>query len=175
MKRAILIVALIGTQLLPVSGGEIYVCVRDDGSTCCLDSGPESCVCCHDPDESTHSNPSRASGCSWHGLDHEHGLIAACCEDQGLPDSDSPAFAGVIGDACDCTHIPLTVPSEQPTIKSRKSAAAEVDFHAFSLAPVGQEREIVSLTPDFSLQQWRCEAPMIHFALTAISTIVIRC
>lgn len=175
MTRAILILTLMTTQLLSVSGDAIYLCVRNDGSTCCVDAGPESCTCCQAPAELADSDPCHESDCGSHASDHDHGSVAACCEDQGLPDSEFPAFCGVIVDACDCTHIPLTVPSEQPTINSWQSAAADIDFHAFLLAAVGQEREIVSLTQDFSLQQWLCEAPSIDFALTVISTIVIRC
>lgn len=175
MTRAILILTLMTTQLLSVSGDAIYLCVRNDGSTCCVDAGPESCTCCQAPDELADSDPCHESDGGSHGLDHDHGLAARCCEDQEVPVPHFPAFGGVIGDACDCTHIPLTVASEQPSINSRQSAAADIDFHAFLLAPVGQEREIVSLTPDFSLQQWLCEAPTIDFALTVISTIVIRC
>lgn len=175
MTRTLLILTLISTQLLSVSGDALYLCVRNDGSTCCVDAGPESCTCCQAPDELADSDPCHESECSSHGLDHDHGLAAGCCEDHELPASPFPAFVAVIGDDCDCTHIPLAVASEQPTVNSRQSAAADLDFHAFLLAPAGQGREIGSLVGDFSLQQWLGDAPPIDFALTVMSTIVIRC
>jgi hypothetical protein len=175
MTRAILILTLMATQLLSVSSDAIYLCVRNDGSTCCVDAGPESCACCDGHDEMPDSHACQASDCAAGGLDHDHHVAADCCEDHDVPVPQSPAFAGVAVDTCDCTHIPLTMANEQPTITSRQVAAADFDFHAFLLAPVVQEREVFLLSQDFSVQHWLCEAPRIDFALTAISTIVIRC
>jgi len=175
MARAILILTLVTTQLLSVSGDAIYLCVRNDGSTCCVDAGPESCTCCQAPDKLAESESCHESDCDSHGLAHGHGLAATCHEEHAVPATQIPAIGSVIGDDCDCTHIPLAVSSEQPTINSRQSAAANLDFHAYLLAPAGQEHEIGSVVGDFSLQQWLGDAPPIDFALTVISTIVIRC
>lgn len=175
MTRAILILTLMATQLLSVSGDAIYLCVRNDGSTCCVDAGPDSCACCDGHDEMLDSHACQASDCAASELGLDHHLAADCCENYDVPVPQSSAFAVVGVDTCDCTHIPLTVTSEQPTITSRHGDAADFDFHAFLLAPVVQEREVFLLSQDFSVQHWLCEAPRIDFALTAISTIVIRC
>lgn len=178
MARAILTLTLMATQLLSVSGDAVYLCVRADGSTCCVDAGPESCTCCHAPDASADSDACTELDCAAHGSDHDHddGLAVTCCDDHEVPVSQFPAFAGVLDDACDCTHIPLAVANDQPTVSSRQGGIAVLDFHVFCLAPVvGREREIVALPQIRAGQRRLGESPPIDFALTVISTIVIRC
>lgn len=177
MTRAILTLLLMATQLLSVSGDALYLCVRDDGSTCCVDGGPESCNCCHDADVAADTNACAESACASHGSDDDHGLAVSCCDDHDdVPVSQFPAVAVVLDGECGCTHIPLAVASEQPTVSNRQGGTADIDFHVFWLAPVaGHLREIVALAADRRKQCRLGEAPPIDFALKVISTIVIRC
>lgn len=175
MTRAILILTLMATQLLSVRGDALYLCVRNDGSTCCIDAGPDSCTCCHAPLAPASSDSCLKSDCGSHSHGQDHDLAVACCTDDAIPAPQFPAVGAVVGYACECTHIPLAAAAEQPTINSRQNAAFDLDFHAFLLAPLNQQREVVSLARDVSFQRGLGETPPIDFVLTVISTIVIRC
>lgn len=97
MARSILVVMLMATQLLAGSGGPVYLCIRSDGSFCCLDAGPGSCGCC----EVEAPDRKKSSGCS-------------CCHHDSAPVCESTAdrkcsadLVGVIVGHCDCTHVLL--------------------------------------------------------------------
>jgi hypothetical protein len=65
MVRWLLVLALVATQLQSWSGGALYLCLKTDGSFCCIDEGPDSCTCCdHDHHEAPASQP-----IGWNRLD----------------------------------------------------------------------------------------------------------
>jgi len=66
MAKSLLILMLMTTQLLAGSGGSVYLCISNDGSYCCFDTGPESCMCCHEEQEEIVHDPC-CGGCQEDG------------------------------------------------------------------------------------------------------------
>lgn len=164
MARLLLILMLVTTQLLSGSGGSVYLCVRNDGTCCCIDSGPASCTCCDKEDQ----HEGYADGCCV----HEAGSCDGRHHDNQMPESDqSPLLAG---DPFGCTH--LLISSELPTCVSRISAAN--DFQRIAqLAALVPSLTIWNEFDASSLANARPDRPpSFHdFILIVVSTVVIRC
>ncbi|MBS0207766.1 MAG: hypothetical protein JSS27_02320 [Planctomycetes bacterium] len=161
MARLLLILMLMTTQLLTGSGASVYLCVGSNGSYC-FDSGPDSCSCCHEEHETT------GDGCK-----HEHDDAACNHHDESQPVQPGTDRLTAL-DPCGCTHIPVMLPSDQPTNASR--AAVKVDVERLTA--------LITLPLLSSFDGWLASQPAIHwsdpppdgnFALTIVSTVVIRC
>jgi hypothetical protein len=66
--RWLLVLALVATQLQSWSGGALYLCLKSDGSLCCIDEGPDSCTCC-DHETFEHEESPAKSPSGWRLLD----------------------------------------------------------------------------------------------------------
>lgn len=158
MVKSLLILMLVATQLVSGSGGSVYLCVKSDGTYCCLDSGPASCNCCQDELPETLA-------------DSDCGDAACQCHDRdGVQQS-----VAIEDDGCGCTHIPLIVVVEQPARIVRTAMATDVErlalLVAWSPAFYFGDDVPVSWPPNTGGQP----TGIPDFALTIISTVVIRC
>lgn len=166
MAKSLLILMLMTTQLLAGSGGSVYVCISNDGSYCCFDAGPESCMCCQDERETVHE--SRCGGCE------EDGNKAPCGRhEEGQPTCPDDDIL-VAGDPCGCTHIPVVMPSDQPTNVARSSNSVDGErlISLIALLPtLAFDHHAVAHLP-----LRLADPPAVpNFALTVVSTVVIRC
>ncbi|GIX05064.1 MAG: hypothetical protein KatS3mg114_0933 [Planctomycetaceae bacterium] len=163
MAKSLLILMLAATQLLAGSGGSLYLCISNDGSYCCFDSGPESCTCCigHD-EEHAACVASERDGC------------ACQCHDRDGKQQAEPSVA-IADDGCGCIHIPLIVSAEQPTTATRPAATLSAERIALSIASLASipcsHTSSVSSPPPF----WSGPPAVPEYALTIVSTVVIRC
>jgi hypothetical protein len=156
MAKSLLILMLVTTQLLAGHSGTLYLCVSDDGSFCCIDTGSASCVCCHDEEKSAH---------------------ASCCSDPECEEkpTESQQLGLSAGDPCGCTHIPVMVSADQPATVSRSSIMTEserLSLHIALLSASFVYVEVVAPSPHLC---WSGPPAVPDFALTVISTVVIRC
>ncbi len=170
MFKLSFILMLVATQLLG-SSRAVYLCIKVDGEMCCLDAGPEACVCCHLDDHPPSPHPDCGHGpekCGSHSCGHEG--------DDGDGDSQSP------------------VPDEAPTIASISSECTHQLVATGQTASVG--RSTVSHDLLSALQFWGsvpallatddqvCHAAQSEWprsplmrsaALMVLSTVNIRC
>jgi len=157
---------LMTTQLLAGSGGPVYLCISNDGSYCCIDTGPASCTCCHGQEAIQHDACCGEPGCE--------AVSESCCEphDEDPSQSDGHGLAAV--DPCGCTHIPVMVSSDQP-ITARSSTTTDVERLSLLVAlplALGSGLEIAAPSPHI---HWSGPPAVPDFALIVISTVVIRC
>jgi len=157
MAQSLLILMLVTTQLLAGNSGTVYLCVSNDGSYCCIDTGSTSCECCHDEQEAAHD---------------------ACCSDPACGD-EAPPFRqqGLLaGDPCGCTHIPVLISADQPATVVRPSNRTESERLALLVAWLpslflGSQVGVLTSLPT----RWSGPPAAPDFALTVISTVVLRC
>ncbi|ODA29090.1 hypothetical protein [Planctopirus hydrillae] len=165
MAKSLLILMLMTTQLLAGSGGSVYLCICNDGSCTCFDAGPDLCTCCHD--------------------EHKEGVRHCCggCEKDGdrAPcshhDEEQPVCPDdifVAGDPCGCTHIPVVMSSDQPTnvVRPSRSVEGERLFSLIALLPMLAFDHYAVAHPPL---RWADPPVVPDFALTVVSTVVIRC
>lgn len=165
MAKSLLILMLVTAQFLSGSGGSFCLCISGDGSFC-IDAGAGACSSCKvicgsgcntTCDASTKSGD--ASRCRTHENDRSMRLTL-----------ETPTAEG----SCDCTHIPVMVPSSPPTRVGRSSVS--VDFERLSLlvAQVTVVDVAYVQVPPSSIHC--CEVSAIpNFTLTVISKVNIRC
>lgn len=167
MTKSLLILMLMTTQLSSGSGVSVFVCIRNDGSCICLDSGPTSCTCCKKHDGCQH--------CACHPDTDCEETVASNC---GCHDNESPKpvqFGFLAGDSCGCTRFPVMVSSNQPTTITRSTIPVEVDQLALLAAwlpTLCSGVQVVSTQPHLG---WRGPPTVPDFTLAVISTVVIRC
>lgn len=123
MVKSFLILMLITTQLLAGSGGSVYLCIRNDGSFCCLDQGPTTCTCCDDQ-ETDFDNPhalatEKPSGC---GCDCGTAESTRECDNNDFTEPARELVPLVSDDPCGCTHILLSY--DQPSARVARMSDA---------------------------------------------------
>lgn len=168
MFKSLLMLMLMTTQLLAGSGGSLYLCVSNDGYYCCIDTGPASCTCCHEQEEIPHD-----ICCSDPACEEES---AASCYERHEDEAPEPQLGLLAADPCGCTHIPVTLSADQPTTVARFSITTESERLALLLAwlpSLHVDDEVVPLTSPHFRRSDPSAGPA--FALTVISTVVIRC
>jgi len=161
MAKSLLILMLVATQLLAGSGGSLYLCISGDGSFCCLDSGPGSCTCCHEQDDDP---PACASDCD---------EVTCRCHDRRETPADPTVE--IANEGCGCIHIPLIVSAAQPTrvVRARTPTDAErLRQLMASLPSIDVAHTAIVASPPAS---WGGPPAVPQFALTVVSTAVIRC
>ena len=166
MARSLLILMLMTTQLLAGSSGSVYLCISNDGSYCCFDTGPDSCTCCHDEQKEV----VRHTCCGGCEKDGDHALWSH--HEEGQPVCLDDIF--VAGDPCGCTHIPVVMSSDQPTnvVRSSSSVDGERLISLIAVLPTLVFDHHVTAHPPLR----RADPPELpDFALTVVSTVVIRC
>lgn len=167
MAKSLIVLVLMTTQFLTGISGSVYLCISNDGSYCCIDAGPASCECCHEPVEPSHDACCAEPGC-------EVASEFSCeAHDEDSPQPDRHSFAAV--DPCGCTHVPVMVSSDQPTTVARSSTAVDVERLSLLIAlplTLGSGLEIAVPSPHI---HWSGPPAVPNFSLTVISTVVIRC
>lgn len=165
MSKSLLILMLMTTQLLTGGGVSGYICISSNGSFG-FHFGSSSCTSCQVACEAdgksrgdSNSQQSCSSSCGKHRVDR---LKKVTIGTQGVARS------------CDCTHIPVTIESEQSTRVARKSVTADYEELASLVAllpTIGNCCQAISQTTFHSIG-----IPVVpNFSLTVISTVVIRC
>lgn len=167
MFKSFLILMLTTTQLLAGSGGTVCLCIKDDGSFCCLDTGSEACRRCEDDKPVVEEQPSSCCCC------HESESQELQLEVQGsLPFSE---LALTSADPCGCTHI-LLAQDEANAKLSRVSAGVglqqRIQMAANLPGPVLKDGcNAVSIAV-----VWQYRPPTVDSqALTVLSSTQIRC
>ncbi len=96
------ILVLIATQLLVGGSRAVYLCIKADGRVCCLDAGPDACLCHHEHPQSAidadceQAQEHAQSGKS-HDCGHKHGRHDSPSSRQG----GHPVLSSLAGG---CTH-----------------------------------------------------------------------
>lgn len=166
MFKSFLILMLATSQLLVGGGGSVYLCIKNDGSFCCLDAGAETCRCCADEIPIVEEKP---SGCS-------------CCSE-----TTSPAFSTEesapsswfeltlkSNDPCGCTHILIAQDQAQSKL-TRISAQFEMQ-QLVQVAPLAGWIQLDDLIASRIASGWQYRPPTIESqALTVRSAVQIRC
>lgn len=148
-----LILILLMTQLLSGSGLS-YLCIANDGSCFCLDTGPNTCRCCQHQDKD---------------------VAHCCCAECEASEEQEGILTGLrtlAGHSCECTHVMLL--AELPTLTRRISTDAEgfAQVAVLSLDVVTP----FELVPTPSAQAgWIGPPAAPAFALIVAATVVIRC
>lgn len=174
MIKSVLILMLAATQLLAGSGG-VYLCIRNDGSFCCLDAGPQTCTCCEDKDTDGHNLPTMIA--------QEASACGCGCSDSGSSgtrdedrESRSAELAVVaLSDPCGCTHIRLS--QDQTSIRvARTASAIDSDVYAPMVAdPSSFTKADGGDGARFTVRGRSTPPPMRSHALTVLSWISIQC
>lgn len=105
---------LMATQLLAGSGGSVYLCVRNDGSYCCLDAGPSTCTCSANR-RPTVNEEHRGCKCGCH-------VSEPCDEGNHVQ---APRLTSS-GDPSGCTHILLSH-NQVPARVAQTSSSVDID------------------------------------------------
>lgn len=172
--RLLLGTTLIATQILTGSGYGRALCLRSDGSVCCIHAMAEKCGCC----EHGHG----AKECS-----HEHDddcQLVCCIAGNDEPDSDdeladldtiTPEFPLTSEVPCGCRHLPIssgpastTQKSEQVKSSPRAAASEHGIGHDCSRTWLRCESLVVGCDPHWSPH-------CLSVGLTIVSSTVIRC
>ena len=171
--RLSLILTLAAMQLLAGSSRAVYLCVSNDGSLCCLDSGPLSCTCCRDDhDSKTCADASCEvatekceSKCGHH--DDEQ----SCPNDRQIPKTkDSPAVAS---GACSCTHELVSTGQVGCNLRSSMTDQVSNDLQLFNCLPTAAHQQAVVAFDGHAF--WQGPPSIPDAALAVLSTVVIRC
>ncbi len=165
MSKSLLILMLVTTQLLTGGGVSGYICISSNGSFG-FHFGSSSCTSCQ-------------VACEAHGKSCDDSNAQQSCNSscgKHRIEQLNKVTIGTLGVAksCDCTHIPVTIESEQPTRVARNLTTADYKFLASLVAllpTIGNCCQAISQTPFRSIGT--SVAP--DFSLTVISTVVIRC
>ena len=173
MFRLSFILTLAAMQLLTGSSRAVYLCVSNDGSLCCLDSGPLSCTCCHDDHDSKACGNASCevateeceSKCSHH--DDEQ----SCPNDSQLPKTeDSPAVAN---GTCSCTHELVSTGQVGNNLRSSMTDQVSDALQLFNCSPIAAHQQAVVAFDGHA--SWQGPPLMPDATLAALSTVVIRC
>lgn len=130
MFKSLLILMLTTTQLLAGSSGSVYLCIKNDGSFCCLDAGPETCRCCEEEIEEIAVVEKKPSGCS-------------CCSESACPTlpaeesapSSSFELALESNDPCGCTHILIAQDEAQSSLPRLSGSSDSRQFVQLTVLP----------------------------------------
>ncbi len=174
MSRLLLGTMLIATQILSGSGYGRTLCLRSDGSICCVHAMAEKCGCCehgHGRQECSH--------------EHDDACDLVCCiagnsepacdeEPTGL-DTISPEFPLTSEMPCGCRHLPISSGFASTTQKSDqvksspKASASEHGFgHDHNRQSMRRESLVMECNPHWSPH-------CLSVGLTIVSSTVIRC
>ena len=175
MIKSFLILMLIMPQLLAGSGGSVYLCVRNDGSFCCVDLGPGNCICCPE-NAGVPITTSDDTSC----LENTMGCCCGCSVSQPVEQSDIANSIERVSifessDPCGCTHI-LLCHEQADVCVGRVSVSSDVD--QFVQMAAGS-RAIPAMGGDIEL----CDNPGPRFtppailsqSLAGLSSVQIRC
>lgn len=161
MAKSLLVLMLVTTQLLAGSGDSVYLCIGNDGSYSihseCDSCTPSQITCgigCHSCNNASPGQKERL---------HPG-------ERSVSPTGDPPVLAGL----CDCTHLPIVMASDLPTMVTRNSITVDLECLSFlfTQAPTINVARRSALQLTFC---WLDTSTIPDFTLTVVSTVVIRC
>lgn len=166
MIKSFLILMLATTQLLAGGGGSVYLCVKNDGSFCCLDAGAETCRCCEEEIPVVEEKPSGCSCCS-------ETTSSALSTEESAPSS-SFELTLKSKDPCGCTHILIAQDQAQSKL-TRMSARSDVQ-QLVQMAALPGCVQLDDLIDSRIALGWQYRPPTIESqALTVRSAVQIRC
>lgn len=154
---------LMTTQLL-VGSGSVYLCIKNDGSFCCLDAAAETCRCCEAELPVVEEKP---SGCT-------------CCSEAALPalptvESSSFELALTSNDPCGCTHV-LIAQDQAHAKVNRLSDRSDVQQLVATAAHLPGMVVIDSLNVLLMASDWQYRPPTVESQALAVRSVVqIRC
>lgn len=167
MFKSLLILMLATTQLLAGSGGSVYLCIKNDGSFCCLDAGAATCSCC---EEETPVVQQKPSGCS-------------CCSEAASPSLSAQEFAPsssvelalTSNDPCGCTHILIAQDHAQSQL-TRMSSRCDLHHFVEMTSHLPGLISIASVAASRLASSWQYRPPTVDsHTLTVRSAVQIRC
>lgn len=174
MIKSVLILMLAATQLLTGSGG-VYLCIRNDGSCCCLDAGPQTCTCCDDENTDGHNQPtliaqeSAACGCRC----SDSGPSGTCDEHRESQSAELAIIA--LSDPCGCTHVRLSHDQTANCI-ARAGSAPESSVYAPMCADLSNYANADAGTGSrLALCRRLATPPTRSGSLTLLSWVSIQC
>lgn len=175
MIKSFLILMLMTTQLLAGSGGSVYLCIRNDGSFCCLNVGPASGTCRElsvtSRDDQVAQIAENSSGCR-----------CGCCGDESASQTadDQPAaptseLSDLSGTPCGCIHILLS--HDQPSARPAKAlAASDVEQFCQIASDLTSVAQTGGANPDWHSLGQRFRPPAVRSqTLTVLSWVLIQC
>ncbi len=174
VSRLLVGTMLIATQILTGSGYGRALCLRSDGSVCCVHAIAEECSCCE------HGHGQQECG-------HEHDddcQLVCCIAGNDQPDCDDepdglntsgPEFPLTSELPCGCRHLPITSGPASTTQKSeqvKSTPKASASEHGIVQDQIHQsmrcEPLVVGCNPHWSPH-------CLSVGLTIVSSTVIRC
>ncbi|MES2788481.1 MAG: hypothetical protein V4719_02595 [Planctomycetota bacterium] len=172
MFKSFLILMLTATQLLAGSGGSVYLCIKDDGSFCCLDTGAMACRRCEEAIPA--AVEPQSSGCS-------------CCSETAAPKlptakllteddtSTSSELTLASPDPCGCTHV-LIAQDQAQARANRISAQADVQQLVQMTAQLPASVALDGVDGSRNTSGWQYRPPTVESqALTVRLSVQIRC
>ena len=113
MIRSFTILILTVAQVLSGLGCGGYLCLRRDGTICCVDQGAEGCDCCADSAESLEGQSE--DQCCSHQHNDKCGAVAENSTDGNVANEQQKAhsdgFAALESLLCGCNHVPVCAPA----------------------------------------------------------------
>lgn len=172
MDRSLFGTMLLVSQILTGFCGNATLCLRSDGSICCVHELAEACNCCQH-EHGKESRPENHSG-------HAHSLCAIAGtheheeHGQNTPKESVPfEFPLTTNDPCGCRHLPLTSSTATSSLKScRVTSSTRQQFRpAVPLFDYDRGTRVTAVTDKKSVESPRC----LTVGLTIVSSTVIRC
>ena len=167
MIKSVLILMLATTQLLAGSGGSVYLCIKNDGTFCCLDAGAETCRCCDGELPVVEEKP---AGCTCCGEAASRTLST----EERTP-SPSIELALKSNDPCGCTHVLISQDPAHAKV-NRLSARSDVQQFIEMAAHLPGLVAIDNLNALRIASCWQYRPPTVESqALAVRSAVQIRC
>lgn len=174
MVKSSVILLLLMAQLFCGSLGVQSICMKANGSFCCIDGGAGTCKCCQHDDV---CEPD--SACCHHCGKHDD---EQCCAvvivkettiDHADESCDEPNYPTISDNACGCKHLSV---SADPATISHRIVVADALANAHSLICIPNDLNSMKLLADheFHLSLDRPPNAAI-FTLISMSCIAMRC
>lgn len=161
-------------QLLAGSGVSVYACIRNDGSFCCLDLGPETCTCCADEASGGSDQAKKVTeeptGCEC----CRSSEASPNCDEHSIPQSELNTSVGLEA-PCGCTHILLS--HDQTAIRAVRTTTAgdlSQSVPAFAVLPQFAQHDSGDHAGRSLSRRFTPPGRRSH-ALTVLSLVLIQC
>jgi hypothetical protein len=173
MARTLLGTILFVSQILTGFWGNATLCLRSDGTICCVHDLAEACHCCQ------HEHGKRA--CSDEHRGHSHTLCAIAGSHEHKYDGNSTPEESVpyelpltSANPCGCRHLPLSSSTTPSTQRSSRMTLTDRRQCRQSAPLLDYAREIQAsqvVADTKSVRSPRC----LTVGLTIVSSTIIRC
>ena len=173
MFRFLLGTMLIAAQILTGSWGNCTLCLRSDGTICCVHEQAAACSCCgheHTSSSSADDHNSHSHAVCQVATTHDHEDQNSDPQEETLP-LDLPLTSSI---PCGCRHVPLSSNSAPNAQEFSRVTAADQKQSRSSIPPVHSFR--ITGRNDVVAKFGRLRSPQcLTVGLTIVSSIVIRC